>query len=84
MLFSPKQRQPQGVAQLVATPCGCCLTALESGVSIPQIFRLCNTPAQISALCIKYFSVLPRHFGTKRRMCRRKLYSGGAARYNKQ
>uniref|UniRef100_UPI0040278977 hypothetical protein n=1 Tax=Gemmiger formicilis TaxID=745368 RepID=UPI0040278977 len=78
----PKQKQPQGVAQLVATPCGCCLTALESEVSIPQKLRSCNTPAQISALCIKSFSVLQRHFGTKRRMCCCKLYSGGAARYN--
>ena len=80
--FSPKQKQPQGVAQLVAMPYGCCLTALESEVSIPQKLCSCNTPAQISALCIKSFSVLQRHFGTKRRMCCCKLYSGGAARYN--
>jgi hypothetical protein len=80
--FLQNKKQPQGVAQLVATPCGCCLTALESEVSIPQKLRSCNTPAQISALCIKSFSVLQRHFGTKRRMCCCKLYSGGAARYN--
>ena len=66
----------------IALDVGCCLTALESEVSIPQKLRSCNTPAQISALCIKSFSVLQRHFGTKRRMCCCKLYSGGAARYN--